>query len=256
MRKLPLAALVALLATVPAAPAQEMQPTWFTIIADHVDISNMPAYEEASREFTRLFAERDFDGMSWVTITGPELGYTFAIPGVGPTDMAEMNATWSAAMTSLGDAGARLQAKSDALVSSREMYYLLLRPDLSFRPDAVGFTLAEPHRTYAQFRVLPAKVAEFEASARAWADAYGRHGIERGFRMYQYVTGSDLPMYLLVTNARDRAHDATLSAQIEKTLGADGAALMAKTGATLRSVREMSGEVRPELSYPPMTGGN
>ena len=69
MRKLPLAALVALLATVPAAPAQEMQPTWFTIIADHVDISNMPAYEEASREFTRLFAERDFDGMSWVTIT-------------------------------------------------------------------------------------------------------------------------------------------------------------------------------------------
>ena len=95
-----------------------------------------------------------------------------------------------------------------------------------------------------------------EPMQEAWADAYGRHGIERGFRMYQYVTGSDLPMYLLVTNARDRAHDATLSAQIEKTLGADGAALMAKTGATLRSVREMSGEVRPELSYPVMSGGS
>ncbi|MEJ2482271.1 MAG: hypothetical protein P8049_03905 [Gemmatimonadota bacterium] len=176
MRRFPLAALVALLTAAPAATAQQMQPTWFTIIADHVDIANMPAFEEASREFTELFEDKGVEGMSWITITGPDLGYTYAVPGMGPEDMGSMNAEWSAVMSSLGDAGSRLQAKSDALVSSREMYYLLLRPDLSFRPEAVGFTPSEPHRTYLQFRVLPAKVAEFEASARAWAEAYGRHG--------------------------------------------------------------------------------
>ncbi|MCL7972961.1 MAG: hypothetical protein M8835_00205 [marine benthic group bacterium] len=256
MRKLPLAALVALLATAPVAPAQEMQPTWFTIITDHVEIANMKAFEETSLEFIRLFEGKNFEDMSWITITGPELGYTYAIPGMGPEDMGAMNAEWSAAMTSLGDAGARLQAKTDALVSSREMYYLLLRPDLSYRPEAVGFTPSEPHRTYVQFRVVPAKVAEFEASARAWSEAYGRHGVDHGFRLYQYITGADLPMYLLVKNARDEAHAAAMSAQLTATLGADNARLMEQTGTTLRSVREMRGTVRPELSFPALPGGS
>jgi hypothetical protein len=256
MSKLPVAALAVVLATAPAAPAQEMQPTWFTIIADHVDISNMAAFEEASREFVRMFEDKGLEDMSWITITGPELGYTYAIPGMGPEDMGAMNAEWGAAMTSLGEAGARLQARSDALVESREMYYLLLRPDLSYRPEAVGFTPTEPHRTYVQFRVLPAKVAEFEASARAWAEAYGRHGVDHGFRLYQYFTGADLPMYLLVKNARDEAHAAAMSAQVTATLGTDNDRLMQQTGATLRSVREMRGEVRTDLSYPDLTGGN
>lgn len=256
MSKLPLAALAALLATSPAAPAQEMQPTWFTIIADRVDMSNAAAFEEVSREFVRLFEEKGLEDMSWITISGPELGYTYAIPGMGPEDMGAMNAEWSAAMTSLGDAGARLQAKTDELVSSREMYYLLLRPDLSYRPEAVGFSPSEPHRTYVQFSVLPAKAVEFEAAARAWADAYGRHGVDHGFRMYQYITGADLPMYLLVKNARDEAHAANMSAQLTATLGADNARLMKQTGETLRSVREMRGTVRPELSYPALPGGS
>ncbi len=256
MKKLPLAALAALLTFVPTASAQEMQPTWFTIITDHVEISNMAAFEEASREFVRMFEDKGLEDMSWITIMGPELGYTYAIPGMGPEDMGAMNAEWGAAMTALGAAGARLQERSDALVDSREMYYLLLRPDLSYKPEAVGFTPTEPHRTYVQFRVLPAKVAEFEASARAWAEAYGRHGVDHGFRLYQYITGADLPMYLLVKNARDEAHAAAMSAQVTATLGADNDRLMQQTGATLRSVREMRGEVRPDLSYPPLAGGN
>ena len=256
MKKLPLAALAALLTYAPAASAQEMQPTWFTIITDHVDISNMAAFEEISREFVRMFEAKGLEDMSWITIMGPELGYTYAIPGMGPEDMGRMNAEWGAAMTALGEAGARMQARNDALVDSRELYYLLLRPDLSYRPEAVGFTPTEPHRTYVQFRVLPAKVAEFEASARAWAEAYGRHGVDHGFRLYQYMTGADLPMYLLVKNARDEAHAAAISAQLTATLGADNDRLMQQTGATLRSVREMRGEVRPDLSYPDLTAGN
>ncbi|MCL7937009.1 MAG: hypothetical protein M8844_02525, partial [marine benthic group bacterium] len=107
-----------------------------------------------------------------------------------------------------------------------------------------------------QFRVVPAKVAEFEASARAWSEAYGRHGVDHGFRLYQYITGADLPMYLLVKNARDEAHAAAMSAQLTATLGADNARLMEQTGTTLRSVREMRGTVRPELSFPALPGGS
>ncbi|MEJ2548534.1 MAG: hypothetical protein P8125_12105 [Gemmatimonadota bacterium] len=256
MRKLLFGALATILATAPAATAQDMQPTWYTIFADHVAISDQAAYEEAGRDFARLFNERGAKDVAWVTITGAELGFTYAMPGYGPADMARMNAAWGAAMTAVGDEASRISAKSDALVESREMYYLLLRPDLSYNPEGVAFKADEPYRHYVQFRVHPTKTADFEASANAWAKAYGDHGIETGFRVYEYITGDDLPMYLLVENARDEVHFETLGAQIDKTLGADQEALMRQTGATLRSVREMEGWVRPELSYPAMMGGN
>lgn len=256
MRRVFVPAAIALFLAAPSASGQQADYTWFTIMSDRVDVSNMPAYDEVSREWVRLFGDKGIEDVSWVTITGPELGYTYTVAGMGPADMAEMNATWGAAMAQLGAAGTRLQARGDALVESRETYYLLLRPDLSYQPAAVGFSSEEPYRHYVQFRVHPAKTAEFEASAKAWANAYGSHGAERGFRIYQYVTGSDLPMYLLVENARDEAHHATLSAQIEKTLGADREALMRGTGATLRSVKEFGGWVRPEFSYPSLSGGN
>ena len=256
MRRFFVTALTALILAAPPVSAQEADYTWFTIVADHVEIANIPAFDEASQEFVRLFGEKGIKDVSWVTITGPELGYTYAIPGMGPADMAKMNATWSAAMAQLGSAGTRLQEKSDALVESREMYYLVLRPDLSYKTEAVGFTPSEPYRHYVQFMVHPSKTEEFEASAKAWAKAYADHGVERGFRVYQYATGADLPMYLLVENARDEAHHETLGAQIDKTLGADQEPLMRQTGATLRSVREMEGWVRPDLSYPAMPGGN
>jgi hypothetical protein len=256
MRKLLVGALAMTLASAPAASAQDMQPTWYTIFADHVAISDRQAYDEAGRDFARLFEEKGVKDVAWVTITGGELGYTYAIPGYGPADMATMNAAWGAAMTAVGDEGRRISARSDALVESREMYYLLLRPELSYNSDAVAFKVDEPYRHYVQFAVHPTKTQEFEASAKAWAKAYADHGIERGFRVYEYITGADLPMYLLVEDARDEAHHETLGAQIDKTLGADQEPLMRQTGATLRSVREMEGWVRPELSYPAMSGGN
>lgn len=256
MRKLLSGALALSLVSAPAAFAQDMEPTWYTIFADHVAISDQAAFDEAGRDFARLFIEKGVKDVAWVTITGAELGYTYAIPGYGPADMGRMNAAWGAAMTAAGDEGARISAKSDALVESREMYYLLLRPDLSYNPGAVAFKADEPYRHYVQFRVHAAKTAEFEASAKAWAKAYADHGVERGFRVYQYITGSDLPMYLLVENARDEVHHETLSAQIDNALGADQEPLMKQTGATLRSVREMEGWVRPDLSYPALPGGN
>lgn len=253
MRRLLVPAILSLVALAPTATAQEAEPTYFTVFSDHVDISNHAAFEESTKEFVGLFAEAGVEGVSWVTITGPDLGYTYAVPGMGPGDMDEMNEAWGAAMQTIGDAGARVMAESDPLVESREMFYLLLRPDLSHRPETVGMSPDTPYRHYVQLQAHPAKVQAFEASTKAWADAYARHGIERGFRVYQYVTGADLPRYLIVEHARDEAQYHAISAEINSALGSDLEALYAQTGPSLKSVREMSGWVRPDLSYPPMS---
>ncbi|MFO7589070.1 MAG: hypothetical protein R6X22_13565 [Gemmatimonadota bacterium] len=241
---------------VPASPAaaQDAEPVWFTVFADHVDISNQPAFEEKTRAFVRLFEDAGVEGVSWVTITGPDLGFAYSIPGKGPGDMDEMNESWGAAMQAIGEAGSRLMAESDALVESREMFFLLLRPDLSHNPETVGMSPDFPYRHYVQLQVHPAKAQAFEASATAWAEAYAKHGIERGFRVYQYMTGADLPKYLIVEHAKDEAEFHAAEAEIRAKLGADREALYARTVPTLKSVREMAGWVRPEFSYPSMSG--
>lgn len=256
MRRFLVTALLALFLAAPAASAQESGSTWFTIFVDHVDISNHQAFEAAGREFTDLFRNAGVEVPGWVTITGADLGYTYAVPGQGPGDLEAMNESWGAAMQAIGAAGTRVMAESDALVERREVYFLQLRPDLSYKPETVGLTPETPFRHYVQLKVHPAKTQEFEAAAKAWADAYARHGIERGFRVYQYATGSDLPMYLIVEHAKDEAQFHAAGAEIERVLGPDMEALYAQTGPSLRSVREMTGRVRPELSYSPASGGS
>ena len=76
--------------------------------------------------------------------------------------------------------------------------------------------------------------------------------IERGWRIYPIVSGTDLPAYLVVSSAESEVGHFMLDADVQEQLGDTVMELRAATGATLRRVEERSGWVRPELSYPSM----
>lgn len=255
MKRLSLLFLSALLfvLSVPAAASAQEEPVWFTVFADHVNIANQQEFEEYSREFIKLFSEAGIEGMSWVTISGNDLGYTYAIPGMGPGDMAQMNETWGAALASIGQPIFDLMAKSDRLVESRDMTYLMLRPDLSYLPDAVDFDAGKPYRNLTYLYVQPGQESAFEATIPGWQAAYENGGIERGWRIYQVVSGTDLPAYLVVSSAESQSSHFMMEGEVQEMLGDTVMELRAATGATLRRVDETSGYVRPELSYPPMS---
>jgi hypothetical protein len=241
-----------LLLALPAPAAAQDQGTWFTIFADHVQIHNQKAFEEYSHEFVEMFSEAGVEGVSWVTISGSDVGYVYAVPGMGPADMDEMNASWGAAIESIGQPIYDLMAKSDALVESREMYYLKLRSDLSYMPDDVDLVSAKPFRHYTYLYVKPGAGRQFEAAIAPWQAAYEDAGIESGWRIYEIVSGNDLPAYLVVSSSDTEHHYYMMSEENQEALGEQFMELRAGTGAALRRVEQTSGWVRPDMSYPPM----
>lgn len=234
-----------------AAPAQAQQPEmqWLTIFAEHVPISDQAAFEESSRHFLSLMSDAGISDVSWVTVQSPKFGYTYVMPG-GPGDLAELNETWGAAMATLGDEGAAAMAKGDKLVSSRDMFYIALRPELSYMPERVQITAEQPFRHYTQLYVHPHKVAEFEATMPEWQAMYRDAGVEQGWRVYQYMTGSDLPAYLVVQAADSEAAFHSRQAALEASFGDQVQEMRAKTGPTLRRAENSGGWVRPDMSYP------
>jgi hypothetical protein len=250
------AAAMILAPATPAAAQSASEPTWFTIFADHVATSNRADFEKATGEFMKAYSATKPDGISWITISSDDMGYLYVVPGSGPMDIEELDAAYSAGIEAGGAAVREAQAKTNALVESQDMYFILLRPDLSYEPGKVQITADRPYRHYTQLFVHPGMQRKFEASIAAWIDAYRKAGIERGWRIYQYVTGTDLPAYLVVTSAKNEADSYASDAEIQERLGDTLGKLRAGTGPTLRKVKETSGWVRPEFSYPAMSGGS
>ena len=251
-RSLLLSAAILVAFAVPATATAQDENTWFTVFADHVAIHNQQAFEEHSRKFIAMMNEAGIEGVSWVTISGSDVGYAYSIPGMGPGDFDDMNAGWGEVMASLGQPAMDLMAESNKLVDSRDMFYLMLRSDLSYMPDAVDMVADKPYRDYTYLYVVPGMEAEFETSVGAWRDAYADASIERGWRIYSIVSGTDLPAYLVVSSAEDEHKHQMMAADVREALGDRYPELRAMTGKTLRRVEERSGWVRPELSYPAM----
>lgn len=231
------------------AQAQEPEVQWLTIFAEHVPISDQAAFEENSRSFLSMMSDAGISDVGWATVQSQMFGYAYVMPG-GPGDLAELNATWGAALAKLGDRGAESMAKGDKLVSSRDMYYIGLRTDLSYMPDRVQINAEQPFRYYTQLFVHPHKVAEFEASLSGWQSMYRDAGVEHGWRVYQYMTGTDLPAYLVVQAATSEAVFHERQAELESSFGDRIEEMRAKTGPTLRRAVNSGGWVRPDLSYP------
>jgi len=257
MKRSILAAVVAaaFLALPMPAQAQDQMPemTWFTVFTDHVNPHNAMEYEANIKAIVNAMTAAGVQDMQFVTISGPEMGYAYAIPGYGPADYNTLMANWQAGVEEVGaEKFMDLMTGADMSVESREMGYLVLRPELSFKPEMVGFDPAKPLRHYTLLYVRPGHEMAFEAVGAKYQALYTKHGIDRGWRLYEYKTGNDLPAYMVVESAEDEHDHHMLNAETEEVLGAEGQALFAEVGATLRGVETRTGWVRPDLSYPPM----
>ena len=253
MKRGALAALVAsaLLAVPGPARAQDTpEMIWFTIFTDHVKPSMATEYEANIGKMIDVFTAAGVD-MEWVSISGSELGYAYAVVGMGPDDFSDMYAAWEAGVNAVGaEKFMAISASANAAVERQEMYYLMLRPELSYKPEAVGFDPAKPMRHYTVLKVLPGKEAAMEEVARKFKQLYAKHNIERGWRFYQYMTGSDLPAYLVVESATDEKEHFVLEAENQAAFGDETQPLYAEAMAASRGFETMTGYVRPDLSYP------
>ena len=253
MRKLPLLLLAAVLQFVPAsAVAQEYeQPPMYWVYQDYVQPSQVQDFEAASKKMIGMFESASVTGVEWVTISGPEIGYIYAIPIEGFAGIGEAWKNWEAAVEAVGrDQFMEIQAEFGAMLDHSASSVLMLRPDLSYRLDDTALTAERPFRMYHWYYALPGKEQDLEKVAREFVQLYESKGVEMGWRVYQVVIGPELPAYVVVETAADEAEYYAQQKKASEMVGEEGARLDAKAMQATRRMDVNGGWIRPDLSYP------
>ncbi len=76
-------------------------------------------------------------------------------------------------------------------------------------------------------------------------------GLSTRFRVYQALSGDDLPLYVVVEGGRSEVDYHQNAESIRAALGEDGFKLIQKALGVIRRVETMTAVPRPDLSYPP-----
>jgi len=236
-----------------AAQDAESGPTWWAVFTDEVETSNIAQYEAVAAEFRAMVDGHIPDGVNYFTLSGPEMGYTYAVPLASMAAFTEVGAKWEAMVDEIGrEAFEAVNAKSTALVSHSTMNFYVERRDLSYYPDALeAASLDMPMRHFDWLYVEPGKESEFEAILKEWVDLYTEHGIETGWVANQAVTGNDLPAYVLINPADGMAAWATESEAVDAQLGEADDDLIQRSLALMRAYKPTNSTFRPELSALP-----
>lgn len=253
MKRITLLALgAALLAPSGAAVAQESsQPSMFFVIQEHVKPSMLQEYEALTKELIGELTAAGVADAQFVTISGPELGYTYVMQVEGFAGIDAAHQAWEAAIAAVGkEKFMEMHGRFGEMMDHSAASVIMLREDLSYLPETVAITGDVPFRKYYWYYTIPGKEMALEAVAKEYAALYESKGIETGWRIYQVVMGPDLPAYLVVLSAESEAAFIARSSEIEQLLGDDVQELYNKSMKTTRRLEVMEGWVRPDLSYP------
>ncbi len=103
-------------------------------------------------------------------------------------------------------------------------------------------------RWQAWWYVRPGMEDDLEEVSRKYVALAADKGSDTGWRVYQAITGDDLPLYLVVSTASDIADYHANDARVRALLGEAAQKLFAEARACTRRLEHSWAMVRPDLS--------
>jgi hypothetical protein len=230
------------------------KPQMYCIYKEVVKPEKRQQYEEALKYMINEFREYQVDPekIYWHAVSGPELGYIYAMPIDGFAGMDQMQANWTEAIEILGkEKMDEMLAPIAEAMESISIFHSIKREDLSYMPENPRLKKEEiKYVHYGFYYTHPGKAEDLEAIAKEFAELYKRKGIDSGWTIFQGVTGSDLPVYVVAMGAKSAADYYTNRERIREQLGEEAKKLGEKVDATIRKMEYKEGMLRPDLSYP------
>lgn len=246
---------LAILMLIPASlvAQDDAAPTWWAVIAEHVEPADVMAFEAAAAEGFEMIEANAPEGMVYYTLSGPETGFMYAIPMTGMADFMSLNEQWMGMINEIGwEKWEDMSAESDAMVENRSMNFYVEMPGQSYHPPGFEDSLGDkPVRHYDWLYPKPGMEDEFNEVMKEWVALYEEMGFEQGWTAYQAITGEDLPLVVLITPAKSAGAYYMMSEEIDGKLGEEGQKLMAKSLALMRNFEHNEATFRPELSLMP-----
>jgi hypothetical protein len=226
------------------APAK---PVFMYVWTEHVPLAHAQEYEAEVKKVTAQMAETD-EGkkLNYFALSGPGT-YTYVIPMEDLGQFSQKNQEFMAAVNAVG--GMEVWDAATRLVGHGSGQLIVSRPDLSYKPaeprevEATGL-----FRHHEWWYIRPGHEAEIEEVARKFAALYAEKEIDSGWRIYQAVTGDDLPLYLVTFTAADAADHYANEARVNGLLGEAGQKLIEEARSVARRVETTTTMIQPDLS--------
>lgn len=222
-------------------------PPMFFVWTDHVPMSNAAAYEAETKKVMAKMAETE-EGkkLEFFTLSSPS-GYAYVLRLADMADFSKKSQEFMAATMAAG--GMEIWGASNALVDHGSGQLIVLRPDLSYTPAEPRAEEASGQvRVHDWWYVRPGHEQAIEELAKKVVAVYKEKNIDTGWRIYQAVTGDDLPLYLVTSTATSPADSFTNEERIAAIVGKEAQKLLAEAASHTRRVEQTMSRMRPDMS--------
>ena len=222
-------------------------PTFMYVWTDHVAVVHAAAYEsEVKKVMAKMAETEEAKKLQYFALSGQD-GYRYVIPMAELAEFSKKNQEFMAATNAVG--GMKVWDASNKLVDHGSGALIVSRPDLSYAPTAPREAeKSGQFRLHEWWYIRPGHEAEIEEVARKFAALYAEKEIDTGFRIYQAVTGDDLPLYLVTITAANAVDYHTNEARVNESLGEAGQQLIQEAVALARRLERTTAMMRPDLS--------
>ena len=238
-----------------AQTATAQKPDFYWIHEEVAKPGMIAQYESAVLDILGTLTAQKADpktfGMNVYMTADAHYFYVVPIPGYSYLE------TFWQTFTAVGEAGGKakwadIQTRGNSATISTNEMVAIRRHDLEYapasprlKPDEVNFV----HLLY--FYPEAAHTDDLEQVGRDYAAFFKSKNVGDPFRVYQVVTGADLPLYIVAIPAKSASDYYSEDEKTNTALGADLRPLQARSLANLRKFETKDVMFRADMSYPP-----
>lgn len=230
------------------------KPQMYCIYKESVKPALMKQYEDSIKRMISEFKAYQIspEKVGFKCISGPDIGYLYVMKmDEGWQSMDSMRTSWMEAIEALGqEKFEEILEPAHEAMESVSIFHSVYREDLSYIPENPRLQPGEVEYVhYGFYYGIPGQNEKLEELAKKFKELYARKKIDNGWRIYQSVTGEDLPLLVVAHGAKSAADFYTTRERTEELLGEEGKKLGEKVMAVVRKIDHKEGHPRPDLSY-------
>ncbi len=235
----------------PAAP----KPQLFVVHEEIAKPSMLAQYESTTQEFFKMLTQAKVDPavFSIRTYATTDFHYLYIAPIDSFAGMDKIVNVFMAIPAAVGnDRWQEFMRRSGATMDSMNDRIVMLRPDLSYRPENPRLKLDEhKYHRFQYYYLMPGTELEAEQIARDYAALFKKKNIPESFSIFMALSGDNLPLLVASIPAKSEADLVAADERTNAAVGDDVKPLQARALSITRKFELHEARVRPDLVYPP-----
>lgn len=229
-------------------------PEYYLVHEEIARPGMLPQYESTTRDLLTMLTDQKADpkvmAMNLFVTTDMHYLYVVRLANFGSIDT--INQTFATVAQGVGkDRWAEIMRRGNSAMESYNEFVMVRRPDLSYVAATPRLKPEERRFFHLQFFYIDAAhIAEAEQVAKDIVALFKSKNVTDGYNVYQLVTGTDLPVYVVSIGGRNASDFYANDERNLALVGAEYRPLQARVLSYARKYEVKDAFARPELSYP------